>query len=491
MRKIAAILLVITTLFAFSGCKKDSAGDQVDDRVVATVNGVEIKRGEVEELLIGQMGMYMQFMDADTLKGYREQCLEILIQQEAARQKAKEMGLDQLTEEETKKVEENYKASYDNAIQYFTEELQQEDKDSGMFEEAIQAKDYSKAAEEKYIAYLEENQKYSLQKFPGETVLQQYHNLIRDMHVINIKLHGEVTKEVDVEEDAVKKEYDSLLKQQKESYDQDVLAYEKDYNSNVQSMITNGYIEKAITYVPEGLRYVKHILISFPAETKSNLQTLFQAYDTALTSMKSAEDAQKAKETAVKDAADDAKRKTAEEELAEAKTAFQDAKEKHDKAKQAYDEAMRTAKEKLKDKVTPVYEKVKAGEDFAALMQAHSEDPGMNFDEYKNKGYLMSDKTEGLMKEFKEAAMALKKVGDKTEPVYTYAGGHIIEFTSVTEKREIPYAEVKEDIKDILLSEAKQEKFIALLKEWGEAAEIVKDADALTASDSTEAPAAT
>ena len=79
------------------------------------------------------------------------------------------------------------------------------------------------------------------------------------------------------------------------------------------------------------------------------------------------------------------------------------------------------AKEGARKKAEKLIERIKKGEDFAALAKEFSQDPGSG----QNGGEL-GDKTDGFVKPFKDAADALKSGEMTDKPVETQFGFHII-----------------------------------------------------------------
>lgn len=497
MKKWISLLLVVVLLFTcFVGCKdtEEENGDKKNaglEATVATVNDVPIKRGEVEEMLYAQLGYYISFLDEATLAGYREEVLKILIQQEVARQKAVALDYHKLTEEELKEVEDSYKSYYDNGIAYFTDELKEEDADNGVFEDVIEKTDYTDRAKARFEEYLKEEQYYSLEKFEGTTLLDKYKNYIKDNYIISEKLLKGVTTDVTVKEEDVKKEYDSLLKTQKESFDKNILEYEKAIDSNIESQQYYGEDAMNIVYAPEGFRYVKHILISFPEATKTSISKLESTMSEAEYYYETAKTELDAAKKAVTDAADDAKKAEAQAELDEAQKTYDTKKKTYDDAKKAYDDALAAAAAatETKTKVDEVYGKVQAGEDFDALIKQYGEDPGMASDIYKG-GYLICATTTKYYQIFTDTGMALKNVGDYSEPVYSSYGAHIMQFTSAVTAGEVPYENAKEAIQNTLLKDARNAKFMSLLVEWqNDGVKITQYTDALNAKIEPEATA--
>jgi len=96
------------------------------------------------------------------------------------------------------------------------------------------------------------------------------------------------------------------------------------------------------------------------------------------------------------------------------------------------------------------------GEDFAELAKKHSQDSGS-----KEQGGDLGFFPRGeMVKEFEDAAFALA-VGERSEPVKTIHGYHVIETLEHKEGRKVTYEEVAEEVKEAL----KDEKIPLLIQE--------------------------
>jgi len=105
-----------------------------------------------------------------------------------------------------------------------------------------------------------------------------------------------------------------------------------------------------------------------------------------------------------------------------------------------------TTEEQAKEKIEEIYEKVKAGEDFAELAKENSDCPS------SAQGGDLGFFEKGIMvPEFEEAAFALK-VGEVSEPVKTSFGYHIIKRGSGS----LSFEESKEMIEESLITSKKQ-----------------------------------
>lgn len=92
-------------------------------------------------------------------------------------------------------------------------------------------------------------------------------------------------------------------------------------------------------------------------------------------------------------------------------------------------------------KAKELYDKIAAGEDFAKLAEANSNDPGSKADGGKL-GYFSKGQ---MVKEFEDAAFALKK-GEVSKPVQTKFGWHVIKIEDRRTKPLPTFDEVKDKI---------------------------------------------
>lgn len=103
--------------------------------------------------------------------------------------------------------------------------------------------------------------------------------------------------------------------------------------------------------------------------------------------------------------------------------------------------------------------RLKAGEDFATLAKEKSKDPG------KEKGGDLGFFSKGqLIPEFEQATLALE-VGQISGVVKTQFGYHIIKLEEKQPAKERTFEEVKDSIRQMLLSAKQKECFEALLKD--------------------------
>ncbi|GAV22790.1 peptidylprolyl isomerase [Carboxydothermus pertinax] len=111
---------------------------------------------------------------------------------------------------------------------------------------------------------------------------------------------------------------------------------------------------------------------------------------------------------------------------------------------------------------------IKAGKDFTTLAKEKSDDPGVK----ENGGQYTFSRGE-MVKEFEDAAFALKKPGDITEtPVKTAFGYHIIKLEKIIPARQKSYDEVKEQLKNYLLEQKKRDAYSKFLNDLRKKAKI-------------------
>ncbi|OIN98723.1 hypothetical protein AUJ66_00510 [Candidatus Desantisbacteria bacterium CG1_02_38_46] len=121
-----------------------------------------------------------------------------------------------------------------------------------------------------------------------------------------------------------------------------------------------------------------------------------------------------------------------------------------------------------------IAEKLSKGEDFAKLAQEYSIDPGT-----KDKGGELGFFGRGQMvPEFEEAAFALK-IGERSKPVSTPYGFHIIELEERKESTKKTYEEVKEEARNAILQEKQRNQFEKIINTLYGSAKIEKKMELL------------
>ncbi len=167
----------------------------------------------------------------------KQQVLDTLVQQKVIEAKAKEMGLTELTEDEKKSIDTQANSEYEDAITYYMDYLQG-DTDEETRQNAI---DYLNS-----IGYTLD----SIKQYDTENAWQE-------------ELKTQLTKDVTVTDEQIKAAYDSSVAEDKQSFTEDTY--------NFENAATYG---DTVTWVPEGYRAVKHILLTLPDEDATSLSDL-------------------------------------------------------------------------------------------------------------------------------------------------------------------------------------------------------------------------
>lgn len=235
------------------------------------------------------------------------------------------------------------------------------------------------------------------------------------------------SKDVAATEEDVRAYFDDLVASDKALYEGNIAYYEQ----------AESYGER-VMYVPEGFRRVKHILVVLSDEAQSELSNLEYQLDSV------------------------------EAELA---------KEGADTA------ALNTKKAEIEGKIDAVFasidpkaqeimDKLAAGEDFIALMEEYGEDPGMKSEPYATEGYLVHADSAQWVTEFRDAAVALEKIGDISQPVRTSYGLHIIRYEGDVKAGPVDYESVKDEllaeVQDVLMNNYYND----LVAQWRAEAEV-------------------
>lgn len=114
-----------------------------------------------------------------------------------------------------------------------------------------------------------------------------------------------------------------------------------------------------------------------------------------------------------------------------------------------------------------ILEKVNAGEDFDALIEEYGEDTGMQAEPAKTQGYVIGEGYDAVYDQaFYDAAMKLKKTGDTSGLVEGSYGYHIIRRVGDVSTEPIPFADVQEDIITYLNNKNQSDAYNAALEQW-------------------------
>lgn len=480
-KRFALVALLLAMVMLLSGCNLIGHDEELDGaQVVAKVNGTELTKAEWEAYRDYLASYYQQYYQQyfgvsmqpteDDVKAYGDAALEQMIENVVLQDKMKEFGFEPLPEEDATDVEsyaESMFSFYKQMIRYQNypdletveeeaERLASATPDEATLDEATP--DEAKATVTN--AELDEMLTNDLTSI-GYT--REYFVQNQTASVQREKIREKAAEGVEVTDEQVQEEFDKRVATQKESYDANPAAYVTAENNG-----TTNY------YAPEGYRGVKNLLIRFSTEKQNEIQEL----NTAITSAsKTLSDAQKQLDTLNgTDTAeyDEESKASYEQEIAALNETIATAQATLDESNakletvtaEAYDEILATAQD--------VLARAQAGEDFDALLEEYGQDTGMKNEPNKSRGYLVCEGLSIYEQSFQDAAMALAKVGDvSAELVKTSYGYHILQYaTDVTPGTVELTEEIKSDIYNTLLSDAKDAAYESAVTQWVSEADV-------------------
>lgn len=456
MRKKALLALMLALTLMLSGCAlivKDEAVDNATE--IIRMGDKVLTKGEVKEEVENQLastaymynmyGMSYDTTDASNIAAAQEQAIEALKKDLALTAKAKELGLDVLTDEEKEEVSKEAQDSYDYAVSYAETNLV-EDK-------TLEGDALTEAAK----AVLTER---------GVTL--ETYTESETKSKIDEKLREYAIKDVAVTDEEIQADYDSKVEADKATYGENPGSYATAVNNRT-----------TVYYAPAGVRRVKQILTKFKDED----QTAIDEANTKVSEANTAVSAANAKISAAQEVIDEEEaseeaKTDAQADLAAAQAELEEANKALEEANKAVEEATAKAFENIDADTDAILAKIdEEGSDWQALMDEYNQDPGMST---MTKGYAIAADMTGFDSAFVDAALALEKVGDHSGKVKGASYGYyIIRYDSDEPEGPIALDEVKETISSALLDSKQDDAYDAAVEKWVEEANIKVDTNAL------------
>ena len=122
----------------------------------------------------------------------------------------------------------------------------------------------------------------------------------------------------------------------------------------------------------------------------------------------------------------------------------------------------------IREKTDEIYAKATAEDaDFDALVTQYNEDTGM-----PAVGYAVCEGYSYFVESFTQAAMALEKVGDISEPVKSSYGYHILQYSAEIPEGTVALDTVRDTLQASLLSQKQSDAYNAALEGWVAAADV-------------------
>ena len=457
MRKKALLALLMALTLILSSCSlivkdevKDNASEiiRLGDQVItkAQVKNEILNELDSQAYLYSMYGQAFDTTDPANIAAAQSSAIEALKDDLVLTAKAKELGFDQLTDEETETAKTKAEESWNSAISYIQSSLTDAEKE-GKDEAALKT-----LAEEKLT-----EMGISLESY----IDSQKKQLTDD------KLRESVIKDVVVTDEEIKAAFDSKVEADKATYGENAASYAQAVN--------NG---STVYYAPAGVRRVKQILTKFKDEDQTAIDDAKKQVTDANTAVSAAQaKVDTANETLGTEGITEDVKAQAEADLAAAQKELEEASAKLTDANKAVEDATNKAFENIDADADAILASLDAGEDWNKLMDEKNQDPGMKNNE---KGYAVATGMTNFDAAFVDAAMALEKIGDHSGKVKgTSYGYYIVRYDADEPEGAIALDEVKEKISSSLLSTKQTNTYNDQIDKWVEESGIKVDLNAL------------
>ena len=462
MKKKALLALLLVMTLLLSSCALIVKDKEVDAKtVILKMGDKEITKAEVQEAVQNELaemyqlytmyGSQLDITDSAVVAQAQTEAISALKKDMVLHAKAAELGLDQLTEEETAAAKEEAQASLDNAKTYIQNYYLTDE------EKALEGEELDKAIQAKL-----DELKVSLEDYETAAIDSAVDNKLRDY----------IIKDVTVSDDAVKADYDSKVAADEEKYKEDL--------SSWCSADRNG---TTVYYTPAGIRRVKQILIKFKADD----QTAIDAANTKITDANSKittanNKISAAQEIIDNESASEDDKKQAQEDLDAANAELAAAQDELTAAQAELKTATDTAFVNLDEDTDAVLAALAENPDsWDQLLEEKNEDPGMKAGATNAEtGYAVCAGMSGFDSAFVDAAMALQSIGDISGKVRGETNGYyIIKYVGDAAEGAVDYDSVKDAIHDSLLTTAQNNTYDETVDKWVSEAGIKEDLNAL------------
>ena len=453
MKKLLAILMVLSLLLSVSAVFAEGEAEapaaeteaQADPVLLVTVYGKEITDQSPELLaLIDNITAYYAQYGYDTsdpgFADYAKQfALQYLYEEALLLNKAKELGMDTLTDEEKASIAQKTSEEFEEEVQYYlenyfkiTDESSQEDKDNARAQ----------------LLALFESDGYTLEAAIQQAEQQEIENHVR----------ASATKGVEASEQEIIEYFNTLVEADKEASETDPAEYVQNREMYEQySAYYPGYFSPSY-YIPANYRGILHILLK-PEDT---LLENWKGLSARLEENSSEEESTAGTdpETAAAPDGTDAEATAAPEATEEPVTA------------EMVEAARQAILDSLKVKIDDIQARLAKGESFESLIAEYGEDPGMEDPETLKTGYIIHPESIVYAAPFTKAAAALEKVGDISEPVLTDFGVHILYYLRDIEPGPVELTDaMKAELKSALDTALQDEAYDMALGNWTKEAE--------------------
>lgn len=398
-----------------------------DTDLLMTVNGQQVTWAVAKpyyDSLASQYSVYYDMTLPENVEMFRAVAAENALYETLLMQKATELGLAPLSEEDKAAAITEADAIWEENVTYYIANTHPE-----LTEESTEAE--KAAARDEAIAYLNEagfTIEYVRENYTESTILE--------------RLFKQITQDVAITDADVEAEYQAQVAADKALYENDLNAYVA-YNSNVDMnnmymMYTGqGTAMEYAWYRPAGFRGVKHILLSVDDALMQEYQNIQAQLEEQIAA--EGEEAAEGTETT----------ETTETPVTQADL----------------DNAKAAILASCQEKIDEINQRLANGEDFVALIPEYTMD--------SDNTYEVCVASTDLVPEFVEAAFSVDTVGDVSAPYISQYGIHIVKYMEDIPAGPIEMTEEQRQAKyDSLLAARQDEVYNAAVEEWESASTV-------------------
>lgn len=424
-QKLFAFLLALMML---AGAAYAEAPAVAEDPVLATVNGIEITKSQVE----AQMPSFLSNQYIQDASDYRT-VLDVLVRGEVIRKKIADMGFDQFTKEEEDSFLEEANKQWEQILAYYTDYSQSADTEEARAEAL-------KQAEEMLLS----------QGISRDTVVKE----LRDSAAFD-RMNQYLLAGYEPTEEEVQKVFQDVGALYQQNYENDIPQYE--YMSN--------YGGQESWYTPAGYRGIVHILLSVDENLVNNYKTLAARF----------EEQQQKPEVPVED--DGELEATAAPQASEAPVG----EPLEPVTEEMLDAARQAILDSRKADIDLIYERLNRGESFLDLIKEYGADPGMTDENNLADGYPVHAQSIVYDPVFTAAAFSekMQKIGDVSDPVVGSYGIHILMYLRDVPSGLVMTDSIRSEIEDYLVSVKQNEAYMSAFEGWTAQESVVYNEEAI------------
>ena len=425
MKRVISVLMAVSILLCASALA------EAEDPVVVRVGDFSFTKSQLQSAIDTDIE-FTELLSQETLtdeerQAQRDDTIERFIGVGLIQCKLREAGQNDFTSDE----EENLKAAARNLYEQLWQGLWQRAQDSG--------EDFT---EEQVTEYLEES------GYSAEAIYEEYKATERRYRAIDL-----YCPPITLTEDMIREYYEEqFLNPDRERYENDIDLYEREILAQQNESF----------YTPAGYRAIQQILIEYPDEVYKGLAQEKVQFSQAAQAVASA----------LQPLADAAATAQGWDDISEACANYAEAAKALEAVQQAVVEKRAALTLPLiQARVDEIRTAFDAGIDFTSLINKYSADT--NAQNTEKGGYPVHPDSKNWPAEFLDAATALEKPGDISEPVLTDLGVHILYYASdIPEGEHELTGEEQETLNASALYYYQNLELEALMADWREEYEI-------------------